>query len=203
MSSGTVFEATLAAREAGQSGAIDVPDFETLYAEQFRYVWRCLLSLGVASAELDDAVQEVFLVVRRRLPEFDGACQVRTWLFAIVRRVALRYRTRARVEAHRVESDPKTVDAVCCETANLELDLEKKERLRLAQRALERLDESKREVFVFCVIEGLSAPEVAEILAVPVNTVYSRLRAARAEFTDAASALERPGPRSFWRLRKT
>ena len=70
----------------------------------------------------------------------------------------------------------------------------KNERLELAQRALARLDDAKREVFVFACIEGMSAPEIASLVGVPLNTVYSRLRAARQAFAQAVASLSKPCP---------
>jgi len=60
--------------------AVPNPDLAAVYEAHFRYVWRCLRSLGVHDAHLDDAMQDVFVVVQRRLPEFDGGVQLRTWL---------------------------------------------------------------------------------------------------------------------------
>ena len=67
-------------------------DFAAVYRREFDYVWSCLRALGVHEAELEDGAQAVFLVVHRRLAEFDGRAQLRTWLFAIAARVAARGR---------------------------------------------------------------------------------------------------------------
>ena len=164
---------------------------EAIYAENFRFVWRCLRSLGVREAVLDDAVQEVFLVVRRRLPEFSG--EVRPWLFAIVRRIALRARKRASVEESRFVQAATCGEIDAQPTRDLRSEMDARYRLDVALRALEQLDDAKREVFVFCLIEGFSAPEVAGITGVPLNTVYSRLRAARGAFSDAIAHLQQGG----------
>jgi RNA polymerase sigma-70 factor (ECF subfamily) len=155
------------------------PAIDAIYDAHFRYVWRCLRSLGVNDAALDDAVQDVFIVVQRKLSSFEGRSELATWLYGIALRVARRYRARARAEmAPRAELDavdvPDGVDA--------ESQLEHSERLVLARRALDALDDEKREVFVLSQVEQMSAPEIAAIVGVPVNTVYSRLRAARAAF---------------------
>src|SRR3954464_2285619 len=86
-----------------------VLDLATVYEAHFRYVWRCLRSLGVRDAQLDDALQDVFLVVQRRLPSFDGGAELRTWLYAIGLRVARKYRDRAR-------RDPASLEAAREET---------------------------------------------------------------------------------------
>jgi RNA polymerase sigma-70 factor (ECF subfamily) len=159
-----------------------VPDLAALYEAQFRYVWRCLRSLGVRDAQQDDALQDVFLVVQRRLPEFDGGADVRTWLYAIALRVARKYKERARREPTSLETareqDPELPAAP---DANDDAALAN-ERLAFARRALASLDDDKREIFVLARVEQMSAPEIAEVIGIPQNTVYSRLRAARLAF---------------------
>lgn len=169
----------------------------SVYEENFRYVWRCLKSLGVPDSQLDDAAQEVFMVVNNKLAEFDGSSNIRTWLYAIALRVARRARRSSAEHARRfVSSDPSADLADSPQNqsplfrADMRLDVEKQERLQLARRALGTLDETKREIFVLMCIEGLSAPEVVRILGVPLNTVYSRLRTARQAFLVAAAELE-------------
>ena len=173
-----------------------------VYDENFRYVWRCLRSLGVQNAQLDDAVQEVFMVVQKKLSDFDGAAHVRSWLYAIAIRVARRARRAAALEAKRfsrpcpeVDSDEFAAHESRSElNSDLRAEVEKSERLLLAQRALDALDETKREVFVLACVEGMSAPELVGILGIPLNTVYSRIRAARLAFLAAASDLESQKP---------
>jgi RNA polymerase sigma-70 factor (ECF subfamily) len=80
------------------------PSFRDVYRAHHAYVWRCLLRLGVDDAAVDDAVQDVFIVVHRKLDDFEGRAQIKTWLFAIARRVALRYRDRAKRKQHDDES---------------------------------------------------------------------------------------------------
>jgi RNA polymerase sigma-70 factor (ECF subfamily) len=156
-----------------------------VYDAHADYVWRCLRSLGVRDASLDDAVQDVFLVVHAKLADFDGRAQVRTWLYAIVLRVARRHRERHARDAAR-NVDQESIDSV-----SLEHTLLARDELGLAQRALQALDAAKREVFVLAEIEQLTAAEISEITGAPLNTVYSRLRAARAAFEQAATRLSR------------
>jgi RNA polymerase sigma-70 factor, ECF subfamily len=159
-----------------------VPDLAGVYEAHFRYVWRCLRSLGVRDPQLDDALQDVFLVVQRRLPEFDGGAELRTWLYAIALRIARKYRERARREPASLEAArEQTPELPAAPEASGEPALAV-ERLALARRALAALDDEKREVFVFSRIEEMSAPEIASVVGIPINTVYSRLRAARLAF---------------------
>ena len=159
-----------------------VLDLATVYEAYFRYVWRCLRSLGVRDAQLEDALQDVFIVVQRRLPEFDGRAAVRTWLYAIALRIARKYRDRARREPASLEAARERDPELPAPTeAGGDSGLER-ERLALAHRALSSLDDDKREIFVLARVEQMSAPEIAEVLGIPLNTVYSRLRAARLAF---------------------
>ena len=123
-----------------------------VYEGHFAYVHRCLRGLGVMPPALDDAVQDVFLVVQDKLAEFDGKAKLSTWLYAIVLRVARRYRERAAKDAQRFVPDEElSADAPADE-------LEQNEQLAFARRALAALDQDKREVFVLAVIEQMSAP---------------------------------------------
>jgi RNA polymerase sigma-70 factor, ECF subfamily len=170
------------------------PTFTQVYELQFRYVWRCVRSLGVAQASVDDAVQEVFLVVQRKLALFDGGCELRTWLYAIVVRIVRRYRAEAARAAHRQNIHADSGSGVV--SADLRCEVEANEQLELASRALNQLDDAKREVFVFACVEGMSAPEISVITGVPLNTVYSRLRAAKQQFEQAVALVRDSNPKS-------
>lgn len=194
MPSETLDQAVLLAPRERESPRPVVPAFATVYQDHFKYVWRCLRSLGVESSTLDDAVQEVFLVVSRKLNEFDGGSKLSTWLYAIVLHVARRHRVAAASHARRIISGSAETFAMGSELARGDLrhEIEKNEKLALAQRALATLDDTKREVFVFACVEGMSAPEIADVIGVPLNTVYSRLRVAKQQFEHAVEELTKP-----------
>ena len=156
---------------------VAAPTIAEVYAANFEYVFRCLRSLGVRVDALDDAVHDVFLVVHDKLAAFDGQSQLRTWIYAIVLRVARRYRVRAASDADKFVSAEPAADG-----PRAEQSVEHAERLALARAALEALDDDKREVFVLARVEQMSAPEIAAITGLPLNTVYSRLRAAKLAF---------------------
>ena len=162
---------------------------DSVYREQFRAVWRLLRRLGVAEAQLDDATQDVFLVVQRRLGEFDGAVPVRAWVFAIGVRVASEYRRRAT----RWRAEPLGEERACAAPGPARLT-EFQESLRLLHEVLAELDDERREAFVLSELEQLSAPEIASVLGVNLNTIYSRLRSARQRF-EAALARRRAASR--------
>ncbi|MDD9965158.1 MAG: sigma-70 family RNA polymerase sigma factor [Myxococcales bacterium] len=155
--------------------------FRDLYDAHFSFVWRCLRGMGVPEAHVDDAVQEVFLVAHRRLADFRGDASHRTWLYGIVRHVAANHRRTLRRKGGHAELDPDTPSAA----ADPERRLQAQQRAAFVQRFADQLDDRRRDIFVLAVLEQLTIPEVAEILALPVNTAYTRLRSVRAEFRKA------------------
>ena len=161
------------------NGPAGIQTLEQHLAE--RLILCCLRSLGVPDAQLEDAMQDVFVVVQRRLADFDGGAELRTWLYAIALRIARKYRERLRREPASLEttcpSQPELVLAESGERAALS-----NERLALARAVLETLSDEQREVFVLARVEQMSAPEIASVVGIPLNTVYSRLRAARLAF---------------------
>ena len=164
-----------------RSAAAPAADLATVYEAHFRYVWRCLRSLGVDDAVLDDAMQDVFVVVQRKLADFDGGAELRTWLYAIALHIARKYRERRRREPASLETTrPSQPELALAESG--ERTALSNERLALARAVLETLSDDQREVFVLARVEQMSAPEIASVVGVPLNTVYSRLRAARLAF---------------------
>jgi len=161
-----------------------MPSFETIYEEHFDFIWRSLRRLGVAASSLDDAVQDVFIVVHRRLAEFEGRSSMKTWLFGIALRIAQEHRRRFR----RKEGGLEPLEEAVVDNAPSPLEeAEKSEAVRALDRLLAALDDDKRAVFILAELEQMTAPEIAESLGINANTVYSRLRAARHDF-DAALA---------------
>ena len=167
--------------------------FEDVYDEHFDFVWRSVRRLGVPAAAVDDAVQDVFVVVHRRGHEFEGRSSVRTWLFGIVVHVARAHRRRKTLEP---AADPDTLEDVA--RSGPQAQAEAREAMRLLYEVLDTLEDEKREVLVLIDVEEMTAPEAAEVLSVKLNTVYTRLRAARRDF-DAEVA--RRAARDVWRLR--
>jgi RNA polymerase sigma-70 factor (ECF subfamily) len=160
--------------------------FRALYRAQFGFVWRVLARLGVAPASLDDATQEVFVVVYRRRESYDSATPIRSWLYGIARRVAANEHRGKRRSDRRLRAIPPLVDAP---GDPLEA-LRRREAEAVVGQFLAGLDEDTRMVFVLVDIEGMSAPEAGVALEVKLNTVYSRLRRARAAFARALAGEE-------------
>jgi RNA polymerase sigma-70 factor (ECF subfamily) len=168
----------LAAQIPTERSASVPVDFDATYDAYFDFVWRSVRQLGVHEASVDDAVQDVFMVVYRRRAEFEARSSMRTWLFGIAIRVVHDYRRRFRRKGGQ---EPLSVDLRDAAPGPFER-LEASEAIRAFERLLEGLDETKRNVFILSEVEQLSGPEVAELLRIPLNTVYSRLRAARQAF---------------------
>jgi RNA polymerase sigma-70 factor (ECF subfamily) len=154
---------------------------ERIHSEHFTFIWRSLRGLGVPATALDDAAQQVFLVVHRRLPEFAGRSSLRTWLFSIAYRVALNQRRALKRRGPTVE----IAEDLEQHAAGPETRAEAREALRFVERFLDGLPPKKRALFALALLEELPATEVAAALGVPVNTVYSRLRLLREEFRQA------------------
>ena len=157
-------------------GPTTPPSFEETYEQYFDFVWRSLRRLGIPPASLDDATQDVFLVVHRRLREFEGRSSLKTWLFGIAWNVAQKS-----IRSSKRPAPPSSVDEAT-DVDTPQDHVAKREAVRLLHAVLDRLQFEQRAVFVMAEFEELTAPEIAELTGVPVNTVYSRLRAAHRNF---------------------
>ena len=164
-------------------------DLAEIHDAHAPFVFRTLQRLGVQESDLDDAVQEVFVVVHRKLDTFRGSATITTWLYGVALRVAYRFRrtTRRRRESpdeldqtHVPDSQPGP-DSVA---------VEREARRQLAE-VLAGMDPAKRAVLVMFELERLSTAEIAAELGVPPGTVYSRLSAARAQFQRAVARLKK------------
>ncbi len=150
-------------------------DFDALFREHARYVWRCVKQLGVADADAEDVCQEVFLTAQRKLESFEGRSSLRSWLYGIALRLASDYRRSAYVRRERATAEPLEPASSAPGTS----DLEPPEARQTLQALLSTLDEDRRAVLVLYEIEGFSMREVAEIVGCPMQTAYSRLYSAR------------------------
>ncbi|PRP95109.1 RNA polymerase sigma factor [Enhygromyxa salina] len=166
-------------------------EFEALYRAQFGFVWRSLRRFGVPEAALDDAAQDVFVIVHRRFGVWDQGGSVRAWLYGVARRVA---------SAHRRTDDrhQRKLAALPTDEARdgLEDRLGARHRLEQIAAQIDALEPSRKQVYVLIELEGLSAPEAAEALGCKLNTVYSRLRRARADLEAALTQPPAPESRS-------
>jgi RNA polymerase sigma-70 factor (ECF subfamily) len=173
-------------------GAPELGNWAEFYETHFEFIWRSLRRLGVPESSVDDAAQEVFLVVFRRLETFEGRSSLKTWLFGVALRVARRFAQRLRSD----QSDELSDSLVDSETLGQEDSLARSEAVRTLYAILSRFDHEKRAVFVMSELEQMTAPEIAELSGTTLNTVYSRLRAARRDFD---AALKRLHAHDDWR----
>jgi RNA polymerase sigma-70 factor, ECF subfamily len=151
------------------------------HADDVHRIVRRLLGLGATQADVDDLVQQVFLAVHRALPSFRGESKTSTWIYGIASRIVLEHLRgwrRYRVMVARLEEEPARVERP-------DGRLESRDELRRVWRCLMRIKPKKRVVFVLHEIEGLSGPEIAEMLAINEATVRSRLHHARRELMAA------------------
>jgi RNA polymerase sigma-70 factor (ECF subfamily) len=165
--------------------------FETVYSHYVEFVWRSALRLGVKGAAADDVVQQVFLVVYRRLDGFEWQSTLRTWLFAILLRVVREHRRSAHPAHESV--DP---DLVADGFGDPHDVLSRAEASRTIDILLDSLSGDKRILFVMAELEGMTAAEIGVVTGLTTKAVHSRLRAARTDFECAAAALRRSQLRS-------
>lgn len=152
--------------------------FDAIYEAEFDYVWRTLGRMGIRDPEIPDAVHEVFLVLCRRWDELDRERPMRPWLFGVARRVAADLRAKRREQPLEIEphANPPSNPLVA--------------QRNLVWNALALLDDDRRTVVILHDLEGHTGAEIASILDVPVNTVHSRLRLARADLLVAVRKLQ-------------
>ena len=176
-----------AATLAGAGPPLPVPSFEELCTRYFDFVWKCARAFGAKSDAIDDVVQDVFLVAQRRHADLKDEASAQSWIYGITRRTVSSQRRQRRERDARGAPDVESLRSpeqspLAAAEHNLEV--------RVLLTLLDGLDERKREVFVLSEILEMSGREIAETIGVPMNTVYSRLRAAREEF-DAAAQRQR------------
>lgn len=173
--------------------------FEEVYGEHVHFVRRAARRCGVVDVAAEDIVQQVFMVVHRRLADLRTEASPRTWLFGIVLRVVLQHRRSLRRKSPdraMPHIDPETLPDDECNgphewTARAEA-------ARAVQRWMDELDDETRELFVLSEIEEMTGKEIADATGANQNTIYSRLRTVRLEFEKTAWRHRR---QDAWRLR--
>lgn len=161
-------------------------DFDAVYREHAAFVWRVGRAMGVSNLHIDDVVHDVFLVVVRRLGDYDPGHSMRAWLAGITRRVVGHLRRKQGREQRRLQALPEPEPP-----RGPEQTLALREGERLMERFLGSLDEDKRTAFVLMELEGLTAREVAQACGSNQRTIYSRVRVARARFEAFAAEVDR------------
>lgn len=174
-----------AAPEKGEHASADA--FSAIYREHLHFVWRSVRRLGIREADAEDAVQEVFLVIHRRLSTFNGTSQFRSWVYGICMHVVRGRRRKAneRLEVFGVDEELPPELSVTDPTKTID----RKKAAALLDLALDTLPLEQRATFTLFELENLSCQEIAELTEVPVGTVYSRLRLAREGFHRATARI--------------
>jgi RNA polymerase sigma-70 factor (ECF subfamily) len=179
----------LGSEEQAESGsstvATGVPSFEAIYNQYFAFVWSSTRRLGVSPPTTDDVVQEIFMVIHSKLHTLRQAHSLRSWVYGIVRRTVSHHHRSQRTKAATGAAYALEADAFQ-PMAPTPLDVTtQNDQVKLLWHLLEKLDPTKREVFILAELEEMTAPEIADALEIPLNTAYSRLRAARQAFEEA------------------
>ena len=170
---------------ASPAAVAEVPPFEAIFQQYFEFVWSSAKRLGVSSASTDDVVQEIFMVIHAKLHTLRQPQSLRSWIYGIARRTVS--------DHHRSQRTRSAAGAALAEEAELlrpaspspEALSGQNDQVKLLWSLLENLEAPKREVFVLAELEEMTAPEIAEALDIPLNTAYSRLRAARQAFEES------------------
>lgn len=162
--------------------AADASEFTALFEAHFAYVWRSLLRLGAPRRDAEDLAQDVFVIVHRRLADYDRERPIKPWLFGIAYNVVRDYRRRAGHQREHLTETPMDV-------GREDPGLRALDSVQLVHQALLRLPHERRAVFVLYELDHVAMKEIGEVLAIPVDTAYSRLRKAREEFREAVAKL--------------
>ena len=175
--------------------ALECLDFDRVYESMVQYVWAVVCRMGVPRSDAEDVVQEVFVTVYRRLGDFEGRAQLKTWVFSIAVHFAQHYfRTHARKPGNRATENDVHDHAI---TDNRESGpaskLERKEGFDALDRVLAQLNEKQRVVFVLAELEQMTLHDIAEVVGSNTNTVATRLRAARKAFEKALARFQNQG----------
>jgi RNA polymerase sigma-70 factor, ECF subfamily len=171
------------AESASSPSAIN--EFAQIYRAYFGFVWACTRRLGVNENEIDDVVQEIFIVIHSRLKTLEQPESLRSWVYGIVRRTASTYHRNKRTKEANASAFHRDPGISYPQSPSPQELAEQSDQVRLLWTLLDKLDPLKREAFVLAELDDLSVPEIASALEIPVNTVYSRLRAAKQELEEA------------------
>lgn len=164
-------------KDGGASGQLSL---ERLYDQYFSFVYRSARRLGVPLSAVDDAVQEVFVVLHRRIAEYDGRASLQSWIYGILSNVVRDYRRSfRRKQGWLVASDGDELLGPAPSATDPERRTELQRDVELLLQLLDELPDGQRELIVLAELEQMTVPEICECVGGNPNTVYSRLRAAR------------------------
>ncbi len=171
---GPARDAELMRRVAGG----DTGGLGELYDLHCRSLRRFLCRATGDAEDVDDLVHATFLAAAKSASRYDGRLSCRPWLMGIAAQL-LRRRRRT---FGRLLALVSSIGSQQTATADPRPALQARTDV---DRALRTLSEPKRIAFLMAEVEGLTCPEIAETLAIPVGTVWTRLHAARRELRRA------------------
>jgi RNA polymerase sigma-70 factor (ECF subfamily) len=159
-------------------------DASQLFVTHGPFIGRVIRRLTGDGPQVDDLLQETFIVAHRRRADFDPRSDARAWLYGIAAKLCSRHHRGlsrfARLKQRLVEELP---EGWASPVERPDRALERQEEVRTVREAIERLSFKQREVFVLFELEGLEGEAIAELLGLPLGTVWTRLKAARERFT--------------------
>lgn len=156
---------------------------EALLAHHQAQIYRFGLKMCRDPEDAQDILQDTLFAMARGVKDFRGASSISTWLYTIARRFCLKKRRRrkfAPAEERSLDSEVNLESARLADSAKLPDEVLAEREVDVAlDRAIAALEPMYREVLLLRDVEGLTAPEVAEVLGVSVQAVKSRLHRAR------------------------
>lgn len=167
-------------------------DSAELYRRHAPFVAKFILRMGVPRADLDDMMQEVFLIAHRNGGYQPGPAKPTTYLANIAYRIVYTERRKRKVRSF-VESNDDHVNAAGG-AGDPEHSAAHSQHMKRLQHALDALDDDKRAVFVLAELQGETVASIAAGMGIPVDTAYSRLRAARKLFSESVATQETSAP---------
>lgn len=178
---------------AAQLVAVATPmAFDVAYREYAQLVARWARQLGGAGVDVEDVVQDVFVVVSRKLAGFRGEAQLTSWLFEITRKTAANHRRQQRWRFWQ-RSSQTSAASLTSQSGDPLTELERRQRAELFYAALDRLPEKYRTVLVLFEIEGLTTLAIAQLCRLNPATVKVQLHRARELFLARYERLRKKG----------
>jgi RNA polymerase sigma-70 factor (ECF subfamily) len=178
---------------AGEARRLPASALRHLVQDHYDFIWRLLARLNVSGPEVDDAAQQVFMVLVSREGLTIKPGSERAFLYGVALRVAKEFRRKKMSQLNHISPDP---EVLVDRTHDAEADAERSQARRQLDAILVRMPDSLKEAFILFELEDMSVPQIAELLSIPTGTVASRLRRARALFQKAVLDLRSQDLRS-------
>ena len=156
-----------------------VLDLASAFKEHSRFLTRSILRLTGDGSHVEDILQETFIIAYRKQASFASRSSLKTWLYGIASNLCLHHRRSLARELNALE---KAALEPSESPAAQERAVEASQNRALVQAAMQALPFKQREVFMLYELDGMDGPAIAQLLEIPLNTVWSRLRHGRETF---------------------